>query len=65
MKVCIIIPIFNEQDFIKKSVESLIGQTTKPAEVIYVNDNSTDNSKNIIKNLIKSCNSVQFEECLF
>lgn len=54
MKVCIIIPIFNEQDFIKKSVESLIGQTTKPAEVIYVNDNSTDNSKNIIKNLIKS-----------
>lgn len=54
MKVCIIIPIFNEQDFIKKSIESLIGQTTKPAEVIYVNDNSTDNSKNIIENLIKS-----------
>ena len=54
MKVCIIIPVFNEQDFIKKSIESLIGQTTKPAEVIYVNDNSTDNSKNIIENLIKS-----------
>ena len=52
MKVCIIIPVFNEQDFIKKSVESLINQTIKPAEVIYVNDNSTDNSKNIIRNLI-------------
>ena len=51
MKVCIIIPVFNEQDFIKKSVQSLISQTIKPAEVIYVNDNSTDNSKNIIKNL--------------
>ena len=51
MKVCIIIPVFNEQDFIKNSVESLINQTIKPAEVIYVNDNSTDNSKNIIKNL--------------
>lgn len=51
MKVCIIIPVFNEQDFIEKSVESLINQTIKPAEVIYVNDNSTDNSKNIIKNL--------------
>ena len=25
MKVCVIIPVFNEQDFIKKSVESLIG----------------------------------------
>ena len=55
MKVCIIIPVFNEQDFIKKSVESLINQTIKPAEVIYVNDNSTDNSKNIIKNLIGKC----------
>jgi len=52
MKVCIIIPVFNEQNFIKKSVESLINQTIKPAEVIYVNDNSTDNSKNIINNLI-------------
>ena len=55
MKVCVIIPVFNEQDFIKKSVESLIDQTIKPAEVIYVNDNSTDNSKNIIKNLIGNC----------
>ena len=55
MKVCIIIPVFNEQDFIEKSVESLINQTIKPAEVIYVNDNSTDNSKNIIKNLIGKC----------
>ena len=55
MKVCVIIPVFNEQDFIKKSVESLIDQTIKPAEVIYVNDNSTDNSKNIIKNLIGKC----------
>ena len=55
MKVCVIIPVFNEQDFIKKSVESLIDQTIKPAEVIYVNDNSTDNSKNIIKNLIAKC----------
>lgn len=55
MKVCVIIPVFNEQDFIKKSVESLIDQTIKPTEVIYVNDNSTDNSKNIIKNLIGKC----------
>ncbi len=55
MKVCVIIPVFNEQDFIKKSVKSLIDQTIKPAEVIYVNDNSTDNSKKIIKNLIGKC----------
>ena len=30
MKVSIIIPAYNEQDFIKKSIESVINQTTKP-----------------------------------
>ena len=49
MKVSIIIPVYNEQDFIKKSIQSLINQTTKPQKVIYVNDSSTDETRNIIK----------------
>ena len=49
MKVSIIIPVYNEQDFIKKSIESIINQTTKPQKVIYVNDSSTDETRNIIK----------------
>lgn len=49
MKVSIIIPVYNEQGFIKKSIESIINQTTKPQKVIYVNDSSTDETRNIIK----------------
>ena len=49
MKVSIIIPVYNEQGFIKKSIESIINQTTKPQKVIYVNDSSTDDTRNIIK----------------
>ena len=49
MNICIIIPVYNEQDFIKKSIESIISQTTKPQKVIYVNDSSTDETKNIIR----------------
>ena len=39
MKVCVIIPVFNEQDFIKKSVESLIDHE----ELSLIN--GTDDSK--------------------
>ena len=39
MKICIIIPVFNEENFIKKSLESFIYQTSKPDKLIYVNDN--------------------------
>ena len=49
MKVSIIIPVYNEQGFIKKSIESIINQTTKPQKVINVNDSSTDETRNIIK----------------
>lgn len=49
MKICIIIPVFNEENFIKKSLESFIYQTSKPDKLIYVNDNSTDNTRQIIK----------------
>ena len=48
MKVSIIIPVYNEQGFIKKSIQSIINQTTKPQKVIYVNDSSTDETRNII-----------------
>ena len=48
MKVCIIIPVFNEEEFIEKSINSIINQTVKPEKVIYVNDSSTDNTRKII-----------------
>ena len=48
MKLCIIIPVFNEEGFIEKSIKSIINQTVRPDRVVYVNDSSTDNTKKLI-----------------
>lgn len=47
IKVSIIVPIYNVEKYLKKSIESLINQTLKEIEIILVNDGSTDNSLSI------------------
>ena len=49
VKVSIIMPVFNAEKYIQKSIESLLKQTLQDIEIIIVNDGSTDNSKEIIK----------------
>ncbi|GAA4278215.1 glycosyltransferase [Aquimarina mytili] len=48
MKVAIIIPAHNEERFISQTLQSLASQTCIPKKIIVVNDNSTDNTENII-----------------
>lgn len=49
MFISIIVPIFNSQSFIKKCIESIKKQTFMDFECLLINDGSTDNSENIIK----------------
>ena len=53
MKIYVIIPIYNEASFLEKSINSFINQTFIPKKIIYVDDNSSDSSKNIICKLRK------------
>ena len=48
-KISIIMPIYNSENFIKESLNSLINQTFKNFELICVNDGSTDNTLNILR----------------
>ena len=43
-------PVYNSQKYLRKSIESILTQTIGDYEFIIVNDGSTDNSGQIIKN---------------
>ena len=49
IKVSIVVPVYNVEEYLRVCLESLIGQTLKDIEIICVNDGSTDNSLNILK----------------
>ena len=51
MKFSIIIPIYNKELYIKKSVESVLSQDFTDFELILVNDGSKDNSLEVIKSI--------------
>ncbi|WP_295156254.1 glycosyltransferase family 2 protein [uncultured Brachyspira sp.] len=59
IKVSVIIPIYNVEKYLSKCLDSIINQTLKDIEIICINDCSTDNSENIIKEYIKKDNRIK------
>lgn len=53
MKISVIIPVFNEEKYLEKTLESLTNQKVKADEVIVVDNNSIDNSLKIAKKFLK------------
>ena len=47
--VSIIIPVYNNEKFLKKCLESVINQSIENIEIICIDDGSTDNSLKILK----------------
>ena len=70
MTIYIVIPTHNEEDYIGKTLESLINQTLLPKKVIVVNDNSIDRTQNIVEDYasqyswIKIVNSISSDKHL-
>ncbi|WP_284155335.1 glycosyltransferase family 2 protein [Sulfuricystis multivorans] len=60
--ISVVIPLYNKERHIAKAIESVLGQATPPAEVIVVDDGSTDGGAEIVKSysepvrLIKQAN---------
>ena len=57
-KVSIIMTTFNEQKYIKSSIEAILNQTYKNFELIIVDDASTDETCKIIKEISKVDNRI-------
>lgn len=57
-KISFIVPVYNTGLYIKKCLDSIINQTFKEKiEIILINDGSTDNSDELIKEYIEKNNS--------
>lgn len=48
-KVAIIIPIYNVEKYVRKTIESAVNQTEKDIEIILVDDGSRDSSTKVFK----------------
>lgn len=49
MKVSIVLPVYNVEKYLVECIESAINQTLNDIEIVAVNDGSTDNSLQILK----------------
>ena len=59
-KVSVITPVYNCEKLIKETINSVQNQTYKNWEMLLVDDCSTDNSANIIKEIAKSDNRIKY-----
>jgi glycosyltransferase involved in cell wall biosynthesis len=48
MKYYVIIPAYNEEQFVSLTLQSLVEQTNLPSKIIVVNDSSTDDTEKIV-----------------
>ena len=48
MKISVIVPVYNVENYLEKCLNSLVNQTLEEIEILVINDGSTDNSQKII-----------------
>lgn len=59
LKVSIVVPVYNVENFLPDCLDSLVSQTLKEIEIICINDGSTDNSPKILEEYAKKDPRIQ------
>lgn len=60
IKVSIIVPVYNVENYVARCLDSLVNQTLKEIEIIIVNDGSTDGSGEICKKYAKRYKNIKY-----
>ena len=58
IKISVLIPVFNAENYLNKCIDSVLNQVYKNLEILIVNDGSTDSSKKIIDEYAKIDNRI-------
>lgn len=64
IKISVIIPAYNVEDYIKDCLDSVLSQKLKEYEIIIVNDGSTDNTQGIVELYIQNHPTIDIK-CLY
>ena len=56
----VIIPVYNNDKYIKRCLNSVINQSIKNIKIIIVDDGSTDTSYNIIKSYAEEYDNIEY-----
>ena len=59
-KISVIIPVFNSSLYLDHCLSTVVNQTLKDIEIILIDDGSTDDSLNVIKNYAKKYNNIKY-----
>lgn len=54
VKISIVIPIYNSENYLEETLATVLNQTYKNLEIILINDGSNDNSQLIIEKFLKN-----------
>lgn len=59
IKISVIVPVYNVEEYLEKCLDSLVNQTLKDIEIIVVNDGTKDNSQDIIDKYVKKYKNIK------
>ncbi|WP_434112392.1 glycosyltransferase family 2 protein [Methylocaldum sp. GT1TLB] len=60
-EIAVAIPVYNRADYLKETLDSVLNQTYPPAEVVVVDDGSTDHTPAVLASYGKRIKSIRIE----
>ena len=62
MSLTVVMPVYNSSNYLSEAIESILSQSFKDFVFVILNDNSTDNSEDIINEYAKKDNRIEYHK---